>query len=138
MLQLLDYLTIYPDDDTTYRASDVVLAGHANAAYRNASKSRICASTYIMLSEDVPVPPHNRPFLTIAQMIKNVMLSTAKAELAGLPTIDKEIIPPCQDLIEMGWLQPKTNIQCNNSSSVGVAKETIIPCKTKSMDINFH
>ena len=40
MLQLLDYLATYPDDGITYRASNMVLAGHADASYFNVSKSR--------------------------------------------------------------------------------------------------
>ena len=42
-----------------------------------------------MLSEDVPVPAHNGPFLTITQIIKNFMSSAAEAELAGLFAITK-------------------------------------------------
>ena len=38
----------------------------------------------------------------------------------------------------MGWPQPPTPIQCDNSTAVGVANETTIPRKTKSMDMNFH
>ena len=38
----------------------------------------------------------------------------------------------------MGWPQPKTPIQCKNPTAVGVANKTIIPHKTKSMDMNFH
>ena len=138
MLQLLDYLATYPHDGITYRASDMILAGHADAAYLNVSKARSRAGAYIMLSEDVPVPAHNGPVLTIAQIIKNVMSSAAEAELAGLFTIAKEMIPLRQALTEMGWPQPRTPIQCDNSTAVGVANETIIPRKTKSMDMNFH
>ena len=50
ILQLLDYLATYPDDGITYRASNMVLAGHADAAYHNASKARSRAGAYIILS----------------------------------------------------------------------------------------
>ena len=73
MLQLLDYLATYPNDGITYRASDMILAGHADAAFLNITNSRSCAGAHIMLSEDVPIPLHNGPVLTIAQIIKNVM-----------------------------------------------------------------
>ena len=84
------------------------------------------------------MPAHNGPVLTIAQIIKNVMSSAAETELAGLFTITKEMIPLRQALTEMGWPHPRTPIQCDNSTAVGVANETIIPRKTKSMDMNFH
>ena len=37
---LLDYLATYPDDGTLYRASDMVLAAHADAGFHNESKGR--------------------------------------------------------------------------------------------------
>ena len=43
-----------------------------------------------MLSEDVLIPLHNGPVLTITQIIKNVMSSASEAELAGLVTIAKK------------------------------------------------
>ena len=89
MLQLLDYLATYPDNGITYRASNMILARHADAAYLNVPQARSCAGSYIMLSEDVPIPLHNGPFLTIAQIIKTVMSSASEAELAGLFTIAK-------------------------------------------------
>ena len=91
-----------------------------------------------MLSEDVPVPSHNGPVVTIDQIIKNVMSPAAEAELAGLFTIAKKMILLRQSLTEMGWPQPKTPIQCDNAIAVSVANKTIIPRKTKSIDMNFH
>ena len=88
-----------------------------------------------MLSEDVPVPKYNGPVLTIAQIIKCVMSSAAEAELAGLYICAKEMVPLRQSLIEMGWPQPQSSIQCDSSAEIGVANETIIPRKTKSMDM---
>ena len=38
MNQLLDYLTMYPDEGTTYRASDMILCAHADAGFHNKSK----------------------------------------------------------------------------------------------------
>ena len=111
MLQLLDYLATYPENGITYRASGMLLAGHANTAYLNVSKALSRAGAYIMILEDAPVPAHNGLVLTIAQIIKNVMSSTAEQELARRFTIAKEMILICKALIEMGWPQPKTPIQ---------------------------
>ena len=66
------------------------------------------------------------------------MFSAVEAELAGLYICTKEIVPLRQTLAKMGWSQPKSPIQCDNSTAVGVANETIIPRKTKSMDMQFH
>ena len=102
MIQLLDYLDIYTDNGITYHNSGMILAGHADAAYLNVSKARSLTGDHIMLSEDVPIPLHNVPVLTIAQIIKNVMSYASEAELAGLFTITKEMVPLRQDLNKMG------------------------------------
>eukprot|EP00804_Cyclotella_cryptica_P017724 CCRYP_001164-RA/>CCRYP_001164-RA protein AED:0.37 eAED:0.27 QI:0/0/0/1/0.33/0.25/4/0/1265 len=67
---LLYYCATYPNDSILYRASNMILAAHSDAAYLNASKARSRAGAHIMLSEDNPVPSYNGPILTLAQIIK--------------------------------------------------------------------
>ena len=54
------------------------------------------------------------------------MSSAAEAELAGLFICAKEMVSLRKVLNEMGWPQPKSLIQCDNSTSVVVANQTII------------
>ena len=77
MLQLNDYLATYPNDGITYRASDMILAGHADAANLSISQARSRTGSHIMLSEDVPIPLHNVPVLTTAQIVKSIMSSAS-------------------------------------------------------------
>ena len=44
------------------------------------------------------------------------------------------MIPLCNTLIEMGWTQPKTPIQTDNSTEVGFTNKTIVKKATKSSD----
>ena len=37
----------------------------------------------------------------------------------------------------MGWPQPKTPIQTDNSTAVGVTNKTIVPCQSKMMDMHI-
>ena len=77
-------MTPYPADGITYRASNMVLSVHSDAAYLNVSKAHSRAGTHIMLLEDVLVPSYNGPVLTVAQIIKCVMSSAVEAELGKL------------------------------------------------------
>ena len=70
----------------------MILAAHSDAAYLNVSRSRSHSGAHIMLSENTPVPSINGPVLTISQIIKNVMSSTAEAELSGLFICAKAMI----------------------------------------------
>jgi hypothetical protein len=67
--------------------------------------------------------------------MKFVMSSAANAELGALYTIAKEMAPLCQTLIKIGWPQPRMPIQTDNSTVVGITNLTIVPQKTKSMDL---
>eukprot|EP00804_Cyclotella_cryptica_P019534 CCRYP_014300-RA/>CCRYP_014300-RA protein AED:0.25 eAED:0.24 QI:0/0/0/0.8/0.25/0/5/0/514 len=134
---LLDYCATYPNDGILYRASNMILAAHSDAAYLNASKARSRAGAHIMLSEDNPVPSYNGPILTLAQIIKFVASSAAEAELAGLYICAKEMVPLRNSLEEMGWPQPKSPIQTDNTTALGVANKTIITKNMKSMDMRL-
>jgi hypothetical protein len=137
MNQFLEYLTTYPDNGTTYRSSNMILCAYANACFNNESKGRSQAGAHIFVSENDPFPKHNGPILSISQMMKSVMSSAAKAEFGALYTTAKEMVPLRQTLIKMGWPQPRTPIQMDNSTAVGITNLTIVPQKTKSMDLRL-
>ena len=138
LMQLLDYVATHPSDRINFRSSDMVLTAHYDAAYINVPEARSRSGAHIMLPEDVPVSTYNGSILTIDQIIINFMSSAAESKLEGFFICAKEMVPLRKALIEMGWPQPKSPIQCDNSTFIVVANETIIPQKTKSMDIQFY
>jgi hypothetical protein len=134
---LLDYVATYPNDGIVYRASDMVLCAHADAGYLNETKSRSRAGAHIYLSEDDPIPRFNGAVLTIATIIKFVMASAAEAELAALFIAAREMVPHRQTLIDMGWPQPRSPVQTDNSTAIGVTNKTIVPKRAKMMDMRL-
>ena len=102
--KLLDYVATYPNDGILFRKSDMIFAAHADAGILNESRSRSRAGAHIFLSENEPKPKLNGPILTIAQIIKTVMVSAAEAEMGALFLTAKKMIPLCHTLIEMGWI----------------------------------
>ena len=74
---LLDYVTKYPNDSINYRTSSVVIAGHSDASFLNESKACSREGGQICLSKDVPIPANNGPILTLSQIIKFDISSTA-------------------------------------------------------------
>ena len=111
----------------------MVLCRHFDAAYFNKTKAYRRAGAYIFLSEDDAVLRINGPVLTVTQIIKFVMSLAAKAELSGLFITSKSMAPMQQNLIKMGWPQPKSPIQTDNSTAVGVTNNTIVFHDMKSM-----
>ena len=107
-------------------------------AFTNKTKGRSRAGAHIFLSEDDPFPRWNGAILTIAQVIKFVMTSAAKAELGALFIAAQKLVPLHQTLIEMGWTHPPTPIQTDNTTAAGVVNKTLLSNKLKSMDLRFH
>jgi hypothetical protein len=136
--QLLDYVATYPSDGTTYRASNMILAAHSDASFLSESKSRSRAGASIFLTENDPIPRLNGPVLTISQIVKFVMASAAEAELSALFITAREMVPLRNTLIEMGWPQPPSPIQTDNSTAVGFTNDTIIARRIKMLCLRLH
>jgi hypothetical protein len=113
----------------------MILCAHADAGFLNETNSRSRAGAHIFLSKNDPFPRFNGAVLSIAQIIKFVMASAAKSELAALFVTAREMIPHTQTLIAMGWPQPKSPIQTDNSTAVGVTNKTIVPRRAKMIDM---
>jgi hypothetical protein len=115
----------------------MILCAHADAGFLNETNFRSHAEAHIFLSENEPFPRFNGAVLSIAQIIKFVMASAAKSELVALFVMAREMIPRQQTLITMGWSQPKSPIQTDNSTAAGVTNKTIVPHWAKMMDIHL-
>jgi hypothetical protein len=73
-----------------------------------------------------------------ATIIKAVMSSAAEAELGALFLHAKEAVYLQQILSKMGHPQPRTPIQTDNTTAVGVINNKLQPRHTKAMDMHFH
>jgi hypothetical protein len=113
---LLNYVATYPNIGIVYRASDMILCAHADVGFLNKSQSHSRAGARIYLSKNDAFPRFNGAVLSIAQIIKFVMASAAESELAALFIAAREMILHRQTLIDMGWPQPKSPIQTDNST----------------------
>jgi len=56
------------------------------------------------------------------------MASAAKAELTAIFIAAREMVTQRQTLIDMGWPQPRSPIQTDNSTAIGVTNKTVVPC----------
>ncbi len=134
---LLNYITTYPNKNIVYGASDMVLCMHEDAGNLNKIQSCSRAGAHIYLLEEDLTPRFNGAVITIATIIKFVMALAAKAELAALFIAARQMVPHRQTLIDMGWPQPQSPIQTDNSTAVGVTSKTIFPKRSKMMDMRL-
>ena len=135
--QLLDYVATYPDDGILFRKSDMILAAHVDAGFLNESKARGQAGEHIFLLENEPKPKLNGLVLTIAQIIKTVMASSAESEMVALYITERKMIPVRNTSIKMGWPQANRPIQTDNLNAVGFTDKKILKRATKSADMKL-
>jgi hypothetical protein len=80
----------------------MILCAHVDAGFLNKTNSCSRVGAHIYLSENDLFLQFNGAILSIAQIIKFVMVSVAKSELAALFVTAREMIPHHQTLIAMG------------------------------------
>ena len=144
--QLLNYLATNPDATIRYTQSDMVLWVHSNASYLSLPKARSRAGGMHFLSNKPPSPhdPTNfEPTLNgivyvVCKILRNIMASASEAELGALFLNCQEAVPICITLEEMGYSQPPTPVQVDNSTELGIATGTFKQRKSKAMDMRFY
>jgi len=135
---LLDYVATNPDAILTYKKSNMVLTVHSDASYLSEPGARSRAGGHFFMSTDTDNPPNNGAVLNMSQIIKSVMSSAAEAELGALYINACEAVAIRQLLNEMGHKQPRTPIQTDNSTALGVVTNNIQPRRTKAMDMRYY
>jgi hypothetical protein len=135
---LLDYAATHPDAILTYDKSDMILVVHSDASYLSEPQARSRAGGHFFLTTEAEEPPNNGAILNVSKIMTSVMSSAADAELGALYINACEAVPIRNLLQEMGHKQPKTPMQTDNSTALGVVNSNIQPRRTKSMDMRFY
>jgi hypothetical protein len=137
--QLLDYVATHPNAGIRYKACNMILAIHTNASYLLEQNSKSCTSAHFYLTNHNDKEFNNSAILVLSLIIKHVMSSASKVELATLYYSCKLAIPICTTLEEMGHPQLKrTMITTNNITTQGLTMGTMTPKASKFMDQCFH
>jgi hypothetical protein len=133
----LNYCASNQSAEIIYRASDMILTIHSDAAYQVAAKSRSRAAGYHFFSnKDGKL--FNGPIFVLAKIIKNVMASAAEAETGGLFMNAQEAVPERITAEELGHIQPATPLETDNSTADGIMNKTVKQKQSKAMDMRFY
>ena len=120
----LKYAACNPSAAIKFKASDMKLAIHSDAAYLVAPKARSQAAGYHFLgNKDGNL--HNGPIYVLAKIIKAVMSSAAEAESGGALMNATEACAFQTTLEEFGWKQPATPTITDNSTAQGIMNKMI-------------
>ena len=138
--QLLDYLATHPDATVRFHASDMILNIHSDASYlseKNAH-SRACGHFFMGWKPDPTKPIKlNGAFFTLCSILRFVVASAAEAELGALFLNCKQAAIFRVTLEEMGHPQPPIPVNCDNSTAVGIANNTVKRQRSRAMEMRF-
>jgi hypothetical protein len=139
LAHFLNYCATHPDAEIIFRASDMVIHNHSDAAYLVASEARSRAGGFTYMGNHKGNPQIiNGAILVIAKIIKSVMSSAAEAEIGALFMNAKAIIPLRITCEELGHRQPATPMSTDNNTAEGIMNGTIKQNRSKAIDMRFY
>jgi hypothetical protein len=81
---------------------------------------------------------HNGTILATTTIMKSVLSLAAEAEIGALFKNCKKVMILRTTLEEMGWPQPATPMQTDNSTACGIASDTIKQQRSRAIDMRFY
>ena len=141
LTHFLNYAATHPNATMRYSSSSMLLHVHSDASYLSAPKAHSRSGGFFFLSSPLSptiLSPINAPVHCEVQILKMVVASAAEAEIGALFLNGQTAVPLRITLGELGYLQPETPIQTDNSTAAGFCNSSIKQRKSKSIDMRFY
>jgi hypothetical protein len=126
--QLLNYLATHPNTMVQFHASDMILTIHLDASYLSEANahSRACRHYLMGWKPDPKCPIKlNGALFMLRAILRFVVTSAMEAELGALFLNCKQAKKIRLTLKKTRHPQPPMPINCDNSTTVGITKNTI-------------
>jgi hypothetical protein len=137
--QLLGYIATHPNAGICYKACNMVLSVHTEASYLSKPGGKNRAAGHFYLSNQNDKDFINGTILTLSTIIKHIMSSASKAELAVLYYGCKLAAPLQTTSEDKSHVQPTpTPVTTNNITTQGPTMGTMTLKSSKLMDQCFH
>jgi hypothetical protein len=111
---------------------------HSGTLHLLESETRSCACGHFFMgwspTDGDPIKL-NGSFFTLCAILRFVVASAAEADLNALFSNCKRGMIFCLTLEEIGHLQPKSPIHCNNATNIGIATNTVKRQRSRSMEM---
>ena len=118
----------------------------SDSSYLSVSKSRSRVSGYHFLgyisNPNIPLRNqtifHNTPIHIKASILRDIMFAASKSEIAVTFINTKLAILEHICLLEMGYPQPATLFEIDNTIAYGILTKQLKPKQTKAIDMQFY
>jgi hypothetical protein len=138
-ITFLNYCATHPDAKLRYHSSDLILKVHSDASYLSESKARSRAAGHFYMGyKDNDDDTTNGSILATTSIMKSVLSSASEAEIGALFENTKRATILRTTLEEMGYLQPPTPVQTDNSTACGIANDNIKQQRSRAIDMRFY
>ena len=116
----------------------MILKLHSDSSYLNTVGARRRQGSHLYLGNKSEPDILNDAVLNLAAIMKMVLSSTAKAKFGALFHNTKEATPLHTTLAELGHPQPPMPILVDNSTTVGLANDTVTQRQSRAIDMHFY
>jgi hypothetical protein len=138
-ITFLNYCATHPDAKLRYQSSDMILKVHSDASYLSESKARSrAAGHFYMGNKENDDDTTNGSILATTSIMKAVLSSASEAEIGALFENTKRATILRTTLEEMGFPQPPTPVQTDNSTACGIANDNIKQQRSRAIDMRFY
>ena len=114
------------------------LVGHGDASYLSEDKACLRAGGFLFLGDCADGNTPNGVVCFLSVVISTVVASAAEAEYASAFIVGQAAISIIHTLEDLGYPQKDTEIFCDNLCAVGLANDTLIQKRTKTIDMRYH
>jgi hypothetical protein len=119
--------------------NSLILRCHSDASYLSESQARSRAGGfYYMGTADIKNTTINGAILASTTIMKPVLSSASEAEIGALFHNCKRATILRTTLHEMGYPQPATPMQTDNSTACGIANSNIKQQRSRAIDMRFY
>ena len=136
--RFFEYASRFSDATMRIRASNMKLVGHSDASYLSEDKARSRAGGFLFLGDCADGDTPNGAVCFLSVVISTVVASAAEAEYASAFIVGQAAISIIHALEDLGYPQKDTEIFCDNLCAVGLANDTLVQKRTKTIDMRYH
>jgi len=119
-------------------ASDMILNVHSDASYLSETKARSRAGAFMCMGTELHGARPNAPVLYLSVIISTIVDSATAAEYTAAFIAAQAATSLRLTLGELGYMQPATQITCDNACAVGIANDAFNQKRSKTIDMRYH
>jgi hypothetical protein len=137
--KFLNYCATHPNATIRYHPSDMILKVHSDTSYNSELKARSRAGGHFYMgNRDTNDDTTQGTVLATTSIMNAVLALASEAEIGALFENTRKATILRTTLEEMGYPQPPTPVQTDNSTACGITNDNIKQQRLRAIDMRFY